>query len=66
MIKHEFIKIAREPTYSFASFARLNAKYSIFFHKIGFQGRACIKAKRREATYRGEKYVYLALHSPCV
>lgn len=70
MIKHEFIKMAREPTYSFPSFARLTAKYSIFFFTTSVfkAGHVSEEARDvfREATYKGEKYLYSALHSPCV
>ena len=41
--------MSREPSYSFPSFSRLTAKYSIFFfHKIGFQGRANVSEEARD------------------
>ena len=53
----------------FASFARLTAKYSIFFFKksVFKAGHVSEEAQDlfREATYRDEKYLY-SLHSPCV
>ena len=62
--------MARERTYSFPTFARLTAKYSIFFFtkSIFKAGHVSEEARVlfREATYGGEKYLYSALHSPYV